>query len=101
MRYNLLDVPNILAYILWFSGAFALSILYRQAPIQEPSRRIRMVRTYGHILCFIDSDDSVFEVSPNFASFFGQPFEKGMKLEQVLTLRPRDGIHMKIYPRDG
>ena len=26
-----------------------------------------MVRTYGHILCFIDSDDSVFEVSPNAA----------------------------------
>ena len=84
------DVPYTLAYLVWFTGLYALSILYHQAPAPTPGYRLRMVRTYGHILIFTRSDDTVIDVSPNSGIFFTADQAIGKKLSELLPIPDQD-----------
>jgi hypothetical protein len=62
----------------------------KEHPI-EPVGRIRMVRTYGHILIYTRHDDTVINVSPNFSRFFGPVDVKGKSLAEALTISNEEG----------
>ncbi len=95
MRANFLsrfiDSVYSLSYIFWFLGAHALlsqrKIEERQPAIEEARPpKVRIVRTYGHILAYTQSDDSVLEVSSNFGNFFREEKVVGKSLAEALTI---------------
>jgi hypothetical protein len=96
------DVPYSVSYLLWFAGIYALSILLREKPPVEPGTRIRMVRTYGHILVYTKSDDTVIDVSPNFHHFFSTGDVRGKSLAEALAISEQDaGSILEKIRKDG
>jgi len=96
------DVPYTLSYILWFIGLFALHILLREEHPFKLIDRIRMVRTYGHILVYTKNDDTVIDVSPNFNRFFGTGDVGGKSLAEALTVSEQDaGVILEKIRKDG
>jgi hypothetical protein len=85
------DAPYTIAFMLWIAGVHALRILLREAHPLESVGRIRMVRTYGHILIFTKNDDTVMNVSPNFDRFFGAANVKGKSLAEALKISDHEG----------
>lgn len=96
MKANLIsrlvvDVPYTLSYLFWFIGIYALRILLKEEHPIEEAARIRMVRTYGHILIYTDKEDIVIGASPNYDRFFESIHVKRKTLAQVLTISEQDG----------
>jgi len=88
---RLVDVPYTTAYLLWIASVHALRILQREEHRAEPVGRIRMVRTYGHILIYTKTDDSVINVSRNFDRLFGEVNIKGKSLAEALKISEHEG----------
>jgi hypothetical protein len=87
------DVPYIFSYLLWFLGLYAIHILQqaetRAAPQQvheTPATGIRVVRNYGNILVYTDSDNLVLNVSSNFDRLFDTGDVKGRTLAGLLGI---------------
>jgi hypothetical protein len=96
MKANLIstlaiDVPYTVSYLIWFIGIYALRILLKEEHPIEPGARVRMVRTYGHILVYIKNDGTVIDISPNFNRFFEADNVKGKSLAEALTISEQDG----------
>jgi hypothetical protein len=85
------DVPYTVSYLLFFTGIYALRILMKEEHPIEPGARIRMVRTYGHILIYTRNDNTVIDASPNFNRFFEAVNVKGKSLAETLTISEQDG----------
>jgi hypothetical protein len=85
------DVPYTVSYLLWFIGIYALRILLKEEHPVEPGTRVRMVRTYGHILIYTRKDDTVIDASPNFVHFFEAANVKGTSLADALTISEQNG----------
>lgn len=84
------DVPYTVSYLLWFLGIFALRVLLKEERPAEPAARVRVVRTYGHILVYTRQDDIVIDVSPNYAHFFETASAKGKTLAEALTISEQE-----------
>jgi hypothetical protein len=87
------DVPYTTSYLLWLAGIHALRILLmkkEEYPITSAGR-VRLVRTYGHILIYTKNDDTVIDISPNFNRFFEDANVKGKSLAEALTISEQDG----------
>jgi hypothetical protein len=85
------DAAYTIAFMLWIAGVHALRILLKKARPLEPVGRIRLVRTYGHILIYTKNDDTVIDVSPNFNRLFGTVNVKGKTLSEILAIPADDG----------
>jgi hypothetical protein len=81
-----------LSYLLWFMGIYALGILLREKRPIEPVSRIRIVRTYGHILVYTQSDDTVLDISSNFGRFFENVDVIGKPLANSLTISEQNAL---------
>lgn len=80
------DVPYTVSYLLWFLGIFALRVQLKEERPVEPASRVRVVRTYGHILVYTRQDDTVLDVSPNYAHIFETASAKGKTLAEALAI---------------
>jgi len=85
------DVTYTLSYLLWFTGVYALAILSKEKPVVEPIVRVRVVRTYGHILVYTKSDNTVMDISPNFERFFEDANVIEKSFADALTLSEQNG----------
>jgi hypothetical protein len=96
MEANLLsrlaiDVPYVVADLIWFLGIYALRILLRTRPsIELADIQPRMVPRYGHILVYLKSDNTVISVSSNFDRFFKADSVQGRLLTDVLAMSEQD-----------
>lgn len=98
MRANFIsrfvDVLYAGSYWFWLLGIYVLSSLRKEEekPVVEetPAPKVRIVRNYGHILVYTQSDDSVLEISPNFGGFFEDENVVGKSFAEALTLSPQN-----------
>lgn len=85
------DVSYLIAYLLWIVSVYALGILREEKSAPEPISKVRLVRTYGHILMYTKGDDTVLETSPNFGRFFENAEVTGKPFAEALTISAEDG----------
>ena len=99
---RLADVSYTISYLIWFLGIYALRILLKKEYHTTLASRIRVVRTYGHILIYTKGDDSVINISPNFYRFFENASVIGKSLAEAITISDQDGqaINERLH-RDG
>lgn len=86
------DLTYDISYLAWFIGIYALGILLKEKIPVEPIARVRIVRTYGHILIYTKSDDTVLEISSNFGRFFENADVAGKPFADALTISAQNGI---------
>jgi len=85
------DVTYTVSYLIWFLGIYAMRILLKKEYHSKLASRIRVVRTYGHILVYTKGDDSVINISSNFDRFFENANVIGKSLAQALTISEQNG----------
>lgn len=88
---RLADVPYTLSYIMWFIGINALGLLLVKEHPAEMNPRVRLVRTYGHILVYTKADDTVMDFSPNFGNLFADAEVKGKPFADALAISQQEG----------
>lgn len=99
---RLTDVLYSASYLIWFLGIYAMRFLLKKEYHSKLANRIRVVRTYGHILVYTKGDNSVINVSSNFDRFFENANVLGKSLAQALTISEHNGqAILETLRKDG
>ena len=85
-----IDFPYTASYAIWLLGIYALFILRGEEHPIELGAQPRMVPSYGHILLYTKSDNTVISVSPNFGRLFKGGAVEGRSLAEALAISEQD-----------
>jgi hypothetical protein len=84
------DVPYNVSYLLWLIGLFILQSIQRSHHAIENIHTLLTLVPNTHLLIFTYADDTVMDVSKNYARVFSENMVKGKTIQEVLGISPED-----------
>lgn len=85
-----MDVPFNLSYLFWLIGLMVLQSIQKSHQVfEDPHVRVKLVPN-THLLVFTNADDTIMDVSGNYASVFSDNMAKKDTLQEVLGISPED-----------